>query len=116
MRWLTSGGSSRDDARRHSSDEWLECQGEVVTDSAVGEAAYRKLNSVECGLVSVTPSDWNYSPIKVAWRREAEGLEDRNTEVENWWDIAALEDRLKNTPLPSRSWNDLQSVVTNQFQ
>lgn len=110
MSWLARASTCR-----HSSDEWLECQGEMVTDTAVGEAAYRKLQSVGCGLVSVTPSDWNHSPIEVTWRREAERLEDRNMEVENWWDIAVLENKLKIVPLPLRTWDDLQTVLINRY-
>lgn len=119
MRWLTSGGPFWDDNRRHSRDEWLECQEcqeKLVTDSAVGEAAYRNMHSIESGLVSVAPSNWNFSPVKVIWRREDAGLEDRNTALENWWDTVALEDRLQNAPLPVKSWNDLQSVSINRYQ
>ena len=87
----------------------------MVTDSAVGEAAYRKLHSVECGLVSITPSDWNYSPIEVTWRRETERFDDQNATLENWWDVAALENKLRDaTPLPG-SWDDLQRVSKSRF-
>ena len=41
MAWLTRGGPFWDDLRRHGGNDCLECQGEVVTDSAVGEAAFR---------------------------------------------------------------------------
>ena len=44
MVWLTRGGPFWDNPRQHGADDWLECRGEVVTDSAVGEAAYRKLH------------------------------------------------------------------------
>ena len=116
INWLTRGGPFWDDLRRHSDDDYLECRGDVVTDSAVGEAAYRKLHSVECGLVSITPSDWDFSPIEVTWRREAEGSEDPNATLENWRDVAALENKLQDTtPLP-RSWDDLQSVSTSRFK
>ena len=74
MGWLARGGPFWDDVRRHDVDDWLDCQGEIVTDTAVGEAAYRMLHGVECGLISFTPSDWDFSPIEVFWRREAEDL------------------------------------------
>ncbi len=117
INWLTRGGPFWDDYRLHSGDDWLECRGEVVTDSAIGEAAYRKLhNDAESGLVSVTPSKWNSSPVEVIWRREGEGFEDQNTALENWWDVTALENNLQNAPLPIRSWDDLQSASISRFQ
>ena len=63
--WLTRNGPFWDDERRHSRDDWLECREEVVTDSAVGEAAYRKLHSVEAGLISLAQTNWNFSPVEV---------------------------------------------------
>ena len=41
MIWLTKAGPFWDDVRRHRGDDWLDCEGEVVTDTAVGEAAFR---------------------------------------------------------------------------
>ena len=115
--WLTRNGPFWDDERRHSFDDWLECRGDVVTDSAIGEAAYRKLrDDAESGLVSITPSNWNSSPVKVIWRRGDEGLEDQNTALENWWDIAVLEDSLQTAPLPIRTWDELKSVSVKRYQ
>ncbi len=62
MNWLTSSGPFWDDARRHAGDDFIECLGNVVTDTAIGEAAYRSFHGVECGLVSFFPSDWNFPP------------------------------------------------------
>lgn len=114
MVWLDRRGPFWDDSRDHHADDWLECQGEIVTDSAVGEAAYRSLHGVESGLVSVTPSDWNFSPVEVIWRREA-GLDDRNATLENWWDAVALEEGLQEADRPIQSWAALRDFVTNRF-
>ena len=81
MGWLTHGGPFWDDLPRHGPDDYLECRGEVVTSSAVGEAAYRKLHAAECALVSVTPSDWNFSPVAVTWQRE--DVADQQTDLNN---------------------------------
>ena len=78
MVWLTRGGPFWDDFRQHGPNDWLECQEEIVTDYAIGEAAYRMLHGVDCGLVSVTPSDWDFSPVPVTWVLTDEGLEDRS--------------------------------------
>ena len=97
-------------------DHYLECRGEVVTDSAVGEAAYRMLHGVESGLISVTPSNWNFSPIEVTWRREDEGLDDQSTALKNWRDAVALKNGLRAAPQPLRSWDDLRNVSKRRFR
>lgn len=117
MTWLTRAGPFWDDMRRHGADDWLECRGELVTDSAVGEAAFRTLHSIECGLVSFTPSDdWDFSPVEVVWRRKAEKLEDRCAKVDNWRDAGALEDRLREAAPPPTSWNELRQASANRFE
>ena len=115
INWLTRGGPFWDDLRQHSSDDYLECRGDVVTDFAVGEAAYRKLSNAECGLISVTPSDWDFSPLEVTWRREAEGLDDKITFLENWRDVESLENSLHDAVPLIRSWDDLRNASMNQF-
>lgn len=81
MFWLTRGGPFWDDLRRHGEDEYLECNDLIVTDTSIGEAAFRDFNGVICGLISTLPSDWNDSPVEVIWRREAEGMDDRRTSL-----------------------------------
>ena len=115
MLWLTRGGPFWDDLRQHALDEWLECKDEVVTDSTVGEAAFRHLHGVDSGLVSVIPSDWNFSPVEVTWRREAEGVEDRSAILENWREPAALETWLNDAPSALGSWHDLRRVSAIRF-
>ena len=115
MSWLTRGGPFWDDLRRHDANEWLECRGEIVTDTAVGESAYRALRGVECALISATPSDWDFSPVEVIWNREAEGLDNQNAALENWRDAAALEERLQHAAPPMRSWDDLGDFSKIRF-
>ncbi len=116
MRWLTRGGPFWDDLPRHGPDDYLECRCEVVTDSAVAEAAYRRMHGADCGLVSVTPSDWNYTPVTVTWRREADELDDRHADLDNWWDAGTLEDELRHAEEPLRSWGDLRRISANRFE
>ena len=115
MRWLTRGGPFWDDLRRHGPGDYLECGGEIVTDSAIGEAAYRTLHDAACGLVSFAPSDWTCSPIETVWRREAEALDDKTATIENWWDALALERGLRDAAPPIGSWDGLREVSTNRF-
>ena len=115
MIWLTRGGPFWDDLRRHDANDWLECRGEIVTDTAIGETAYRTLRGVECALISATPSDWDFSPVEVIWNREAEGLDHQNAALENWRDAAELEERLRHAAPPIRSWVNLGDVSKIRF-
>lgn len=113
MSWLTRVGPFWDDLRRHGSDEYLECRGDVVTDAAVGEAAFRVLHDVECALASVTPSDWDFSPVDVTWVRDA-GIVDRRASLKNWLDADAMRRELP--PAAVASWRDLELASTDRFE
>lgn len=113
MSWLTRIGPFWDDLRRHGGDDYLECRGAVVTDSPVGEAAFRVLHDVECGLASVTPSDWDFSPVAVTWMRE-EGIDDRCANLDNWRDAEAMERELP--PAAVASWRDLARSSASRFE
>ena len=118
LSWITRNGPFWDDSdlRQHSPDDYLELNGDIVTEYAVGEAAYRKLHRVECGLVSVAPSKWLFSPVEVVWRRKAEGLADKTACLENWWCAAALKNGLRAAAAPIiRSWNDLRDTSASGF-
>ena len=116
MGWLTKGGPFWDDLRWHDAGDYLECGGEIVTDTAVGEAAFRTLHGTDCGLVSVIPSDWDCSPVDVTWCREAEGLADRTAVLENWRDAETIEDGLRDKAPPIRSWDDLCAASAIRFE
>ena len=115
MFWLTRGGPFWDDLRRHGEDEYLECNDLIVTDTSIGEAAFRDFNGVICGLISTLPSDWNDSPVEVIWRREAEGMDDRRTSLNNWWRRDELEGSLEGMASPVGSWRDLDAVSRRRF-
>lgn len=116
MNWLTRGGPFWDDVRRHDIDDWMECREAIVTDSAVGEAAYRTLHGIQCGLASAKPSTWQFSPVKVSWRGEPGELGDRSTNLDNWWDAATLEKGLERVPPPIRSWTALLAFSRTRFR
>ena len=115
MGWLTQAGPFWDDLRQHGADDWLECLGDIVTDTAIGEAAFRTLHGVKCGLVSVTPSDWNYSPVEVALREEGEEWDPQIVTIDNWRDATALEEGLGDAAPPIDSWNDLREASESRF-
>ena len=115
MRWLDRSVPFWEPLHDANND-WLECRNnEFVTGTAVGEAAYRCMNSQECGLVSIKPSDWNYSPVDVIWRREDAKLDDQQVAVENWWDASTLATRLQKVT-PIKSWSKLRIRATSRFK
>jgi hypothetical protein len=107
MLWLTQYGPFWEDTRVHGSDEYLECKGNVVTDTAIGEAAYCSLNGMEHRVLSLTPSAWEESPIPVEWVGESRELVD----VINHWNHGALESALQTAPTPVTSWKQLAGVA-----
>ena len=108
MQWLARSGPFWEDYRRHGEGDWLECEGEVVTDTAAGEAAYRLLHGTDCGLVSMDPSSWLFSPLSVEWH----GSESvRRTNVPNYWDVEGLTVALDAEPVALGSWTDLERAA-----
>ena len=107
MQWLTRHGPFWEDERRHSPNEYLECNGNVV-DTAVGEAAYRCLDKIETSLVSLIPSSWDFSPAVVEWRKSDEEAE--RVEVVNYWAAGALEAALHAAPPQITSWEMLANI------
>ena len=108
MQWITSHGPFWDDVRRHGCDEYFECNGEIVTDTAVGEAAYRCLDGIGTCLVSLVPSSWDFSPVVVEWRKSDE--EAQTVAVVNYWDARAMEAALRAAPTQITSWEMLADV------
>ena len=108
MQWLTRHGPFWEDERRHTPDEYLECNGAVVTDTAVGEAAYRCLDRIETSLVSLIPSSWDFSPAVVQWQKSDEEAE--TVEIVNYRDADTLEGDLRTAPPRIASWEMLAKM------
>lgn len=85
MSWLDKQGPFWDDARKHDQDDYLTSGDEIVTDTSVGEAAYCSDRGIDRRLVSLAPSEWNYSPIVVTFTDTATDIE-----VANYWELASL--------------------------
>ena len=111
LSWLNRGGPFWDDSRRHGPDDWLECREEVVTDSSVGEAAFRALSGFSCGLVSLRPSEWDYTPVRVFRRRGDETTPAEQAELPNWRDAEVLEEGLRTARPIVRKWKDLPGAI-----
>ena len=109
LQWLTQYGPFWEDARNHEPGDWLEWNGNIVTDTAVGEAAWCCLHGIERALVSLMPSNWQFSPVPVEWVWEAENR--KPVDVMNHWDPTAIEAVLQAAPVPVASWDQLQTLA-----
>ncbi|MCP4629073.1 MAG: hypothetical protein GY850_37040 [bacterium] len=112
LQWLTKQGPFWEDARNHSPDEWLEWNDSIVTDTAVGEAAWCCLNGIDRKLVSFTPSSWEFTPVFVCWVTDTESRE--KVGVVNFWDSTTIEAALKNAPAPIISWEQLETLSSTR--
>ena len=111
MQWLARSGPFWEDHRRHGGGDWLECNGEVVTDTAAGEAAYRLFHGIGCGLVSMDPSSWLLSPLPVEWH---DSKPTRSIDVPNYWEAKALTAALDAAPVSLASWSDLEAAARSR--
>lgn len=110
--WITQNGPFWEEARNHSPDDWLECRGDIVTDTAVGEAAWCCLNSIDRELISLIPSNWQFSPVLVEWTSSFNAK--KTIDVVNHWDPISLEAILKAAPIPIVSWDQLATLTMAQ--
>lgn len=112
MQWLTRHGPFWEDLRNHSQDNFLEWRSEIVTDTAIGEAAFAAINGVERHLVSFEPSDFQFTPIIVDL---VEGPGRRTAHVLNHWDILSINHQIQGSPPPILSWADVETVCRANF-
>ncbi len=108
LQWLTRQDSFQQDVQQPLEDESLEYNGEVVTDNAIGEAAYSLFYGIDRRLVSMNPSSWLTSPLPVDYRENGRV---RGVQVLNYWDIDCLKSALTDAPVSLESWEDLEAVV-----
>ena len=109
--WLSRQGPFWEDTHEHDFNEILECHDDIVTDTGVGEAAYRTMLGMDCRLVSLTPSQWDYSPITVRWMTNTTIAID----VNNYWDSPDLEAAVQSAEPPIMSWTRLEEVSRQRF-
>ena len=112
LRWLERHGPFWEDVREHGEDDWLECNGEIVTDTALGEAAYCLFHDIDYALVSLTPSSWLNSPLAVDWRKN--GIAG-SVSVPNYWETDKLREALSDAPFPLESWSDLEIAARSRY-
>ena len=111
MGWLDKRGPFWEDERLHGPDDYMTCLNEIVTDSAVGEAAWCCMNGIERHLISFSPSDWEQSPLTVEFF-ENDDMTDR-ANVLNFWEHGSVEKHLENAPVDS--WARVKETVIPRF-
>lgn len=104
MRWLT-GGPCWEDKRHHDANEYLEADHNIVTDSAIGEAAVCCCKGLKREMVSFEPSTWLRSPILVKWLHDDQSADDIH--VTNHWKPSTVQQSLANNPKSVASWDDV---------
>ena len=92
---------------------WLWHGDEIVTDTAVGEAAHYIMQGEDRWLVSFIPSDWGYSPVQVMMGSNADAIAG---EVPNYWQYPELEAALQQAEPPIMSWEQLSMFARAKFQ
>ncbi len=113
MIWLTQHGPFWDDHREHDRDDWYECHGEIVTDTAVGEAAHGLLHGINRGLVSLSPSSYTFDPV--AAERVLADETRQSASIRNYWEPTAFEAFVASAPPVLKSWAGLAVVAIARF-
>lgn len=112
LQWLTKRGPFWEDLARHDFDLYMDYRGQIVTETAVGEAAYCLDIGLNRALVSFAPSNWQLSPVYVRV------VSDIITEVAvpNYWETLELEAALQEARPPLDSWEQMERQSRREFQ
>ena len=110
--WLTHGPFI-EESQMHSSNEWYECDGEIVTDKGLGEAAYRVENGFDWRTLSFAPSSWERSPITVTHVEDDSAS--RDISVLNYWNMSELELALIEAEPKPKTWRDVEETARRRF-
>jgi hypothetical protein len=113
MTWLTSVGPFWTDNPEHAPDDYLECRGTVVTETAVGEAAFAAFHGLDYRLVSLTPSSWSLTPVAVEFMNESGPPV--TVGVHNYWVLEDLQRALEAAGAPIKSWKTLEKRCRAEF-
>lgn len=114
LQWVDRSGPFWDDEWRQGGGDRVKYGGASVTDTAVGEAAYRAWEGEECGLVSARPGEWDFSPVPVMF--EPRGTSDeQHLEIENWREPETLRTRLESMEPPPGSWASVEGVARRRY-
>ncbi len=111
--WLDKHGPFWDEPPDHDPGEWYEWQGQIVTETSLGEASFKLSRNKYTVIISFSPSDFLFNPLKVIWR-QTDTVQDA-LEVSNFWCSQELDLFLKQyRPLPA-SWTALVEQAKVDF-
>jgi hypothetical protein len=114
IQWLCTHGPYWMDVRQHTGDDLLELgNGDVVTDTAIGEGAFCIMHGLSRELLSVNPSNRLRDPIAVTWRR-ADQLQ-QTVDVRNHWSLETVSQTLAALPPPFDSWRSLEEYARRVY-
>ena len=111
LSWLTRQGPFWDDVPHHNPNDWLQCGDDIVTETAIGEAAYCSTIGIDRRLVSLSHSKWEYSPITVTMSIN----NPTDIHIGNYWDLPSLDAALRKATPPISSWAQLESEAKSKF-
>ena len=111
LQWLTRLGPFWEDTAEHGPDHWMDCGDEIVTETAVGEAAYCRFVGVSRSLVSFAPSRWEYSPITVRIVSD----NSYQVAVPNYRQAPELKAALREADPPIASWGTVGVSISHKF-
>lgn len=114
MAWFGQTGPYWEDIRQHPNDEYYECKGEVVTDTAIGECCYLQLSNRPAQLVSITPSKWMESSLTVTLYKNDD--ESYSSSIFNHIDSVSLNKVLQNSEPVIQSWSELEQLCLSRFE
>ena len=112
LQWILRQGPFWDDFRNHQAGDWIEHNGNIVTDSAVGEAGWCCANGIDRRLVSLDPSDWTFSPVAVTLISDTDRI---TADIVNYWQRDNIEAALRAAPAPIATWDQLAEYSVAQF-
>lgn len=105
--WLDRDGPFWEEQRRHPPPEYFECNNELVTDTALGEACFLEFEQQNAFLVSATPSSHTADRVAVVWRARPNKEPDFTARIQNFTSIGPLRTFLDENQAPPQSWKEL---------
>jgi hypothetical protein len=115
LSWAQREGPFALDDRQHTGDEFLVLESapdDPITDTALAEAAWRKLKTGDAEVVSATPSDLTRSPLRLLWRPDDVARE--AIELTNHTTPPTLLNALSDAA-PLESWAELERRARLRF-
>ncbi len=114
LSWFDKKGPFWDGPSARGTNEYFEHEDKIVTENAIGEAAYRCAHGEEHHLVSFAKSKWQDMPvITVQWC-----LSDADTkkiDVCNHWEHRTVENALQKAPVQYKNWDRFGKNAVERF-